>query len=194
MNGVVKTLLAALAALTFTSAYAEDGAPVVELATGMAVRPTEPVAPKIYNSDFEVVNLANKVASKYGVPYNKAVHYAQLAKQNEGEAFPKAKDILAVIGVESGFRERAASSSSLGLMQINYRDNKRDIPRRSFLFSPEFNIKFGSKILKSYYAMLGNRKGTIIAYNVGIGNYLAGRYKYNYLQKYLVELHNYQFE
>lgn len=100
----------------------------------------------------EVVTLANKYA-----------------KPN----FPKAKDILAIVGIESSFDPNAVSGlkrdPARGLMQV------RPVTwglKPSDLNGIENQIKIGSGILHQYFNRTGDIDSAVHAYNIGMRNFL----------------------
>jgi soluble lytic murein transglycosylase-like protein len=124
------------------------------------------------NTDKELVSLASNIMKKYKLDINQASEYVALAKKYEKDTWPKAKDILAVIGVESSFRSNVKSNlkndPAVGLMQV--RPGVWGL-KLSDLDTPEEQIKHGALILNSYYNKLGNEQDALHAYNVGITNF-----------------------
>lgn len=127
--------------------------------------------------DDEVHDLASKITSKYKhVDYKTATKYAQLAKKHEKEEFPKAKDILAVAGIESSFNPNAKSGLKVdkarGLLQVRPKvwglDAKKD------LATPDQQIKHGADILHSYHQKLGDVDASLHSYNIGLTNFKRG--------------------
>jgi hypothetical protein len=98
-----------------------------------------------------------------------------LAKKYERDTFPKAADILAIVGIESSFNKAAVSSlkkdPAVGLMQV--RPGVWGI-KASDLASMEEQMKFGSGVLAKYYEKLGDADSAVHAYNVGITNFKRG--------------------
>lgn len=97
--------------------------------------------------------------------------------------FPKKVDILAIIGVESTFRQcETDGRGSYGLMQVNIKAHKLD---PGTICDTTTNISHGSKILRENYLKLGSEQAAVLAYNVGIGGYLKGEFDVAYYNKYL---------
>lgn len=87
--------------------------------------------------------------------------------------FPKAHDILAIAKIESRFNEKARNGISRGVMQVNHGP-----------WDLTLNVQAGVKLLRSYYEQLGSAKAAIVAYNIGIGNYIRGKRNPTYFAKY----------
>lgn len=91
-----------------------------------------------------------------------------LAHKYEHETFPKAKDILAVVAVESSFKPNAKSGlkrdPALGLMQI--RPGVWDVDPEE-VKDVENNIKLGASILADYYKRFRDKRKALMAYNAG---------------------------
>jgi hypothetical protein len=121
-----------------TSAFSEEELPVPNLEVSVSY--TEVVPSSIPS---EVLNMASKLAFV---------------------DFPKVIDILAIIMIESSFRQFAKNKNSNGIMQVNFGS-----------FNIKENMTAGVKLLREYYVITETEKGAVKAYNVGIGNYLKGR-------------------
>ncbi|GAB6065649.1 lytic transglycosylase domain-containing protein [Aquifex pyrophilus] len=101
-----------------------------------------------------IKEVARKKAEKYGVPLN---------------------IVLAIIEQESGFNPKAYNknrdgSEDIGLMQINYKHNKRlmeeyGISSPEELYDVELNVELGVRILKENYERFGSWELAIKAYN-----------------------------
>lgn len=126
----------------------------------------------------DMAKLVSVAAGKYDVnpqivkqAVSSAIKYAQTD-------FPTAKDILAVIGVESSFKPNATSQlktdPARGLMQI--RPGVWNLPDSSFK-TIDSQIKTGAEILRKYYLQLGSREAALHAYNVGLTNHKKGKGK-----------------
>ena len=125
----------------------------------------------------DVDHLSKVAMSKYKIKPELAVHIATMAKKHEHPVFPKAKDLMAVIGIESSFNPNAKSrlkiSPARGLTQIRPEiwglDHKKD------LATPEQQIAKSSEILASYHKRLGGDDDAAVhSYNVGVTNYKRG--------------------
>jgi soluble lytic murein transglycosylase-like protein len=129
--------------------------------------------------------LAKKLAKKYRVSEALVQEVVDLAYKYESPEFPKAADILAIIGVESSFNPNAKSNlrhdPALGLMQV--RPGIWNI-KPSDLATVEQQIKHGAQILSLYYKKLGNAEDAVHAYNIGITSFNRGRRNERYVSKY----------
>lgn len=119
--------------------------------------------------------MAHEIQKRYKIDRSKAKEIVTLAKKYEKEKFPKAEDILSVIGIESSFKPASTSGlahdPAVGLMQVRpgiWGLSKTD------LNTPEKQIKVGSEILDKYYKKLGTEDKAVHAYNVGITNFKKG--------------------
>ena len=98
---------------------------------------------------------------KYISPPQKVL---DIASQLEYEDFPKAKDIITIARIESGFNPKARNGVSRGIMQVNHGP-----------WDMEKSIRKGTEMLRYLYIQLGSEKAAIMSYNIGIGNYLSKR-------------------
>ena len=128
--------------------------------------------------------MTNKIASFYRVNRDMVGKVVDLAFQYEDPIFPRAEDILSVIGVESSFNPRSVSALSrdpaLGLMQV--RPGVWNIDP-SQLDDLENQIKHGVTILKKYHNKLQNPEDTLQAYNLGITRFRRGDRNPRYVAK-----------
>ncbi len=126
--------------------------------------------------------VANKTSAQIYVE-NINLHYKVDAKkivskvqQQTDNSFPRTSDVLAIIAIESNFKEKAVSQAGAkGLMQILYRKTS----------STKDNISAGIWLLREYKRRLKSERAAIHAYNIGIGNYLKGKRNQKYHKKYL---------
>lgn len=125
-------------------------------------------------ADARAKELAKVVLDKYNIDDELALKVARLAVKYEKPKFPRAEDILSVIGIESAFRPHAVSKlkkdPAMGLMQVRpvmWKQNPSE-----FKANIEQQIKLGSDILHRYYGKTGTVDGALQAYNVGLGNYV----------------------
>lgn len=88
----------------------------------------------------------------------------EIANREGFTDFPKSIDIISIARVESRFDSKARNGKSHGIMQVNHGS-----------FDLESNMKAGISLLRSLYLKLGSEKAAVIAYNIGIGNYLKRR-------------------
>ncbi len=139
-----------------------------------------------YDGDVQIVKhpaLVVHISQEYKKPHIKVIDILSLVDSKVDKDFPRKSDILAVMAIESRFKESARSSSgATGLMQILYIRTA----------STEENIKAGIWLLRDYRKRLGSEKAAIQAYNVGIGNYLKGKRNNSYYNKYLIAKVNMQ--
>lgn len=118
-------------------------------------------------------NLTKIVLQKYKVNPEQAKQIATLAQDNAKATFPKAADILAIVGIESSFRPEAVSGlakdPARGLMQVR---PKATGLAPDALDSIEQQIQAGTNILSKYYDRLKSVPDAVHAYNIGIGNFI----------------------
>lgn len=123
-----------------------------------------------------MVKLVTVAADKYKVNPQVVQQVVSSAIKHAHTDFPTAKDLLAVVGVESSFNPNAISQlkkdPARGLMQI--RPGVWDLPETSFK-TIDSQIKTGAEILHKYYVKLGSREAALHAYNVGITNHKKGK-------------------
>jgi hypothetical protein len=120
-----------------------------------------------------------KLAGKFG---HRVYGYAkQISSVNNDTVFPSNRLLMAIAATESSFSKDAESSSSVGLLQINYRANGLD---RKSLFDVKTNVKQSVKILVSLHRVCkGNLKCTLLSYNVGHRAYIQKKYNIAYYNK-----------
>lgn len=123
----------------------------------------------------EIEVMAAAIQKRYKIDKAKAQEIVNLAKKYEKPTFPKAVDILSVIGVESSFKANSVSNlkkdPAVGLMQVRPKTWGLD---KSQLATPEDQIKVGADILHKYYSKLGSGDKALHAYNIGITNFKRG--------------------
>ena len=128
--------------------------------------------------------LTNKLARHYRVNKELVSNVVSLAFRYEDSVFPKAEDILAVIGVESSFDPESVSNlrndPAKGLMQV--RPGVWNIDPDD-LDNVENQIKYGAGILNRYYKRLKNPEAALQAYNLGITRYRRGDRNERYVNK-----------
>lgn len=138
--------------------------------------------------DERTEKLTKIVISKYkAIDKQMAAQIVIIAKKHEKPDFPRAEDILAIIGVESSFKPHAVSKDGhdLGLMQVRAKAHKLS---RSELKTIDQQIKIGAKILRDYYMKLKqNERKTIMAYNSGLTKTLRGVENVKYFEKFRKE-------
>lgn len=135
------------------------------------------------------LKMAQVVTQKYSIDDEFAKEVVELAHKYEKPTFPKAKDILAIIGVESSFNPDAKSGlrrdPAVGLMQVRPRVWNMN-PNE--LYDIENSIKAGSEILHFYFKKLHDRDSAVAAYNVGLSEFRSGNNAEGYVSKYQHEL------
>lgn len=142
----------------------------------------------------EISNLTNIILDKYKIAPEQAKKIAILAKKYENNVFPKAIDLLAVIGIESSFDSNAKSNlkhdKAIGLTQI--RPKVWGIEASTLKNDIDKQVSLSADILSKYYHKLGNKDSAIHAYNVGITNF-RNKTGLNpeYVQKWKNELKRY---
>lgn len=136
---------------------------------------TAAIGKKMQDTAERIAELATSILSKYKIGEQRAAEIAALAVKYERDTFPKAEDILSVIGIESSFNPKARSKlpkdPALGLMQV--RPGVWGITAAD-LATPEQQVKFGADVLHQYYQKLGDPEDALHAYNVGITNFKRG--------------------
>jgi soluble lytic murein transglycosylase-like protein len=130
---------------------------------------------------------ASVVAKRYKLPLTKAKKIVNLAHKHAKKTFPKRRDILASIAIESAFNHNAVSKlakdPAKGLMQVRHQVWESKVKGLD-MSDPENQIKVGSDILLEYYKQLGNKQAAIQAYNVGITAYVNGKRNEVYLNRH----------
>ncbi len=134
--------------------------------------------------------IVQRIVTRYNVDRDIARAVVQAAHKQERDRFPKAKDIIAIVGIESSFDPKAKSQlkqdPALGLMQIRPGVWKMS-PNE--LLTIEKNVEHGAAILEHYYNKLGKKRDSAVqAYNIGITAYLEGEKNSVYLKKYKREV------
>jgi hypothetical protein len=146
--------------------------------------PTE-FEPDIKAPDFaRRSKLTRNIARHYRVGYDLVKEVVDLAFKYEDPNFPKAEDILAVVGVESSFNPESVSSlerdPAIGLMQVRPGIWNIDPEQLEDL---ENQIKYGVDILKRYHKRLGDPEDALQAYNLGITRFRRGARNPGYVSK-----------
>lgn len=191
--GIVGTSLAMPGAVTDKQPPSHERPKEEVVAT--AKRTSDPFKPELNIPSPNLVQrteLAKSIAKKYRVDLDLVQQVVNLAYEYQDPEFPKAEDILAIIGVESSFNPESRSGlrkdPALGLMQVRpgiWNLNPKELE------SMESQIKYGTIILKRYYNKLGNAEDAIQAYNLGLTKFRRGGRNTRYVAKYQRELeHN----
>jgi|SRR5579859_1588287 len=152
------------------TAHATDVNPRRQTFSQMVAKQAE--MPKL---DAKEEKAVNQIVKRYGVNGELAAKVVQLAQKYEHPEFPKAKDILAIVGIESSFNPKAKSGlkkdPAVGLMQ--FRPSAWKVADANDV---ETQIKKGAEILNTYYRHLFSHKDRAIqAYNIGLAKYKEAR-------------------
>lgn len=137
--------------------------------------------------------MIDRIVDKYNVDDQFAKQVVALAHKYEKPTFPRAKDILAVVGIESSFDPDSVSGlrkdPAVGLTQI--RPGVWNINRAELQGSVEKQIAYGADILQLYFSKLKNKDSAIRAYNIGLSAYRHGNRADGYANKYHNEIKQY---
>jgi hypothetical protein len=137
------------------------------------------------DKDYPVIQY---ISERFKISPQLATEIVKLATEFSHATFPKRNDILALIAVESSYNVNARSRGCHGLMQVEKASHRKLIKGRN-LHNPRVNIEVGSTVLHEIYEILhGNKRGSILSFNAGVGNFLKGRYESAYYTKYKKEL------
>lgn len=147
--------------------------------------------PPIHRTSGSVVNqaqdLADIIVRKYRIDPKKALHIVHLAHRYEKPDFPKAIDILAVIGIESSFDSNKQSNlkhdPAMGLTQI--RTKMWQMNPKTIKGDLDSQIKMSAHILNKYYYKLNrDPESAVHAYNVGLTAFKRGQFNPQYVEKF----------
>lgn len=122
----------------------------------------------------KALGLSRHIQHKYRIPAHKANQIVQEAIDNGRRHSLDPELILALIAVESTFKERAVSRvGARGLMQVmpgSHRRKVGEIGGTHALFDPVKNIHVGSRILVKYLdAHSGDLRRALLSYNGSLG-------------------------
>lgn len=122
----------------------------------------------------KISRLSGHIQRKYRIPGAKAQRIVREAFRNAEKHQLDPELILAIIAVESTFRERAVSRvGARGLMQVmpgSHTRKVKDIGGSRQLFDPAKNIHVGSRILVNYLDdHSGNLRRALLKYNGSLG-------------------------
>lgn len=122
----------------------------------------------------KITRLSEHIQRKYQVSEAKAQRIVREAVRNGARHQVDPELILAIIAVESTFKERAVSRvGARGLMQVmagSHTKKVREIGGSQQLFDPVKNIHVGSRILVKYLdAHSGNLRRALLSYNGSLG-------------------------
>jgi soluble lytic murein transglycosylase-like protein len=131
---------------------------------------TAQAAEEAFPKQGKVQKLSRYIKDKYDVPVQKASNIVSEALRNGTQHGLDPELILAVIAVESTFREKAVSSrGARGLMQVkanSHQGKVKSIGGAHALFSADKNIHTGSKILADYLDdHNGNLRRALLSYS-----------------------------
>ena len=128
------------------------------------------------------------VVSTYKVSKQFAEDVVLLTHKYSNDTFPKAKDLLAIISIESSFRPHVKSKlktdKAVGLTQIRPKVWSHLI-KPGELSSIENQVKYGAMILTRYHEKLGDATSAVNAYNVGITAHMRGDRNQTYVSRFL---------
>lgn len=130
-------------------------------------------------TDQKQSKLISRISTLYNIPKHRAYEIVNIVDAyTKHHSFPDTKTVLAVIATESRFNQHATSSvGAKGLMQVLQSSGK---PVSYELYT---NIQSGVELLREYHNQLGSHDASLMAYNVGIGAYQAGKRPQEYLNK-----------
>ena len=122
----------------------------------------------------KITRLSGHIQQKYQISEPKARYIVHEAVRNAERHGLEPELILALIAIESTFKERAVSRvGARGLMQVMPRyhpDSVREIGGSQQLFDPAKNIHVGSRVLVQYLnAHSGNLRRALLKYNGSLG-------------------------
>lgn len=122
----------------------------------------------------KLATLSDHIQRTYKVSERKATSIVREALKSADRHQVEPELILAVIAIESTFRERAVSRvGARGLMQVMpgvHREKLKDIGGSRALFDPAKNIHTGSQILVDYLNdHSGNLRRALLNYNGSLG-------------------------
>lgn len=123
----------------------------------------------------KVASLSRHIQRRYQVSEHRASQIVQEAVHNGKRHQLEPELILAIIAVESTFKERAVSRvGARGLMQVMpgaHSHKIREIGGSHELFDPAKNIHVGSRILVKYLdSHSGNLRKALLSYNGSLGS------------------------
>ena len=122
----------------------------------------------------KIARLSGHIQSRYQIPDYKAQQIVAAAIRSGEIHQVEPELILAIIAVESTFKERAVSRvGARGLMQVmpgSHSRKVREIGGSRALFDPTKNIHTGSRILADYLDdHSGNLRRALLSYNGSLG-------------------------
>ena len=124
---------------------------------------------------------ASNIAKSLDVPETTAWKIVALARKYEDPVFPKYRDIIGIIAIESRFDPKARNANCLGLMQMNRFYHRDKVRAPKDFYNPEENIRAGVEYLKELHSSLKSRRAAIMAFNLGEGWYRSGKRNAKYV-------------
>lgn len=137
---------------------------------GVNLIPTDTASAAASAQQRKIARLSGHIQSRYQIPDHKAQQIVAAAMRSGETHQVEPELILAIIAVESTFKERAISRmGARGLMQVmpGFHSGKiREIGGSHALFDPAKNIHTGSRILADYLDnQSGNLRRALLSYN-----------------------------
>lgn len=138
-------------------------------------REIPPITPVANEDTYKIKALANYIQQRFKVSETKASVIVDEAFSSGVKQGLQPELILAIIAVESSFKEKAVSPvGARGLMQVlasAHPKKIKSIGGKKALYDPKKNIKIGSHILAQYKDLSkGNIRRTLLRYNGSLGN------------------------
>ena len=137
---------------------------------GATIIPADTATAAVSAQRRKIASLSGHIQSRYQIPNHKAQQIVTAAIRSGETHQVEPELILAIIAVESMFRERAVSRvGARGLMQVmpgSHSGKVRQIGGRHALFDPAKNIHTGAWILADYLDnQSGNLRRALLSYN-----------------------------
>jgi len=141
----------------------------------------------------ERANRANAILAKYpGADTRVIMQALDAAERFQYKDFPRAQDIITIIGIESSWRvdvmSQLSTDRAYGLTQIRPA-TWSDVIGEDDIRDVDTQVRAAADILHHYYMSLNKSKaGAILSYNNGITAYVNGAYTKDYLYKFWREV------
>lgn len=137
---------------------------------GVHLIPSDTASAAVSAQQRKIARLSGHIQSQYQIPDHKAQQIVAAAIRSGETHQVEPEIILAIIAVESMFKERAISRvGARGLMQVmpgSHSGKIREIGGRHALFDPAKNIHTGARILADYLDdQNGNLRRALLRYN-----------------------------
>ena len=141
---------------------------------GINIIPSDTASAAASAQQRKIARLSGHIQNRYRIPDHKAQQIVAAAIRSGETHQVEPELILAIIAVESTFKERAVSRvGARGLMQVmpgSHSGKIREIGGRHALFDPAKNIHTGSRILADYLDdHSGNLRRALLSYNGSLG-------------------------